>query len=126
MNHEKKAIFCNSPDRANSPLIGLVGVANLLCAGRAPFSIQPYLCDATILACRKKGGGLCSIAGGEVLHCLTSKCVSQATVQADAMVDFSNAFNSMNCAYMFQEVRSQIPWVESCYGSQPELYFEDN
>ena len=71
-------------------------MANLLCAGRAPFSIQPYLCDASIVACRKKGGGLCSIAGGEVSNCLTSKCVSRA-VQADAMVDFSNTFNSVNC-----------------------------
>ena len=46
------------------------------------------------------------------------------------LVDFSNAFNSGNRACMFQEVQSRIPsmaaWVESCYGSQPLLYFGDH
>ena len=77
----KEAVFCPSPDRANFALQGLV---NLLCAGRAPPSILPYLCGATLLACRKKGGGLRPIAIGEVLRQLTSKCVSRA-VQADAV-----------------------------------------
>ena len=166
----KEAVFCPSPDRANFALQGLVGVVNLLCAGCAPPSISPFLCGATLLACRKKGGGLRPIAIGEVLRRLTSKCVSWA-VQADAtgvlsplqvgvgitvgcesivhsvvslqedpnippesrcslLVDFSNAFNSVDRGCMFQEVRSRIPsmaaWVESCYGSQPLLYLGDD
>ena len=145
-------------------------MVNLLCAGRAPPTILPYLCGATLLACNKKNGGLRPIAVGEVLRRLTSKCVSRA-VHTDAtevlsplqvgvgipvgcesivhsvvnlqedfsippesrcalLVDFSNAFNSVNRACMFQEVRSRIPsmaaWVESCYGSQPLLYFGDH
>ena len=67
-NHVKEAVFCPSPDRANFALQGLVGVVNLLCAGRAPPSILPYLCGATLLACRKKGGGFRPIAMGEVLY----------------------------------------------------------
>ena len=169
-NHVKEAVFCSSPDSAESALEGLVGVVNLLCAGRAPPAILPYLCGATLLACNKKNGGLRPIAVGEVLRRLTSKCVSRA-VHTDAievlsplqvgvgipvgcesivhsvvslqedfsippesrcalLVDFSNAFNSVNRACMFQEVRSRIPsmaaWVESCYGSQPLLYFGDH
>ena len=46
------------------------------------------------------------------------------------LVDFSNAFNSVDRGCMFQEVRSRIPsmaaWVESCYGSQPLLYLGDD
>ena len=41
-------------------------------------------CGATLLACRKKSGGLRPIAIGEVLRRLTSKCVSRA-VQVDAI-----------------------------------------
>ena len=61
-----------------------MGVVNLLCAGRAPSCILPYLCGASLLACKKKGGGLHPIAVGEVLRHLTSKCVSRA-VQAEAI-----------------------------------------
>ena len=39
------------------------------------------------------------------------------------LVDFSNAFNSVNREHMFREVRARIPsmasWLECCYGSQP-------
>ena len=41
-------------------------------------------------------------------------------------VDFSNAFNSVDRASMFDEVRSHVPsmaaWIESCYGFQPNLH----
>ena len=44
-------------------------------------------------------------------------------------VDFSNAFNSVDRASMFNEVRSRVPsmaaWIESCYSSQPHLYLGD-
>ena len=41
------------------------------------------------------------------------------------LVDFSNAFNSIDRGSMFQEVRARIPsmaaWFENCYGSEPVL-----
>ena len=169
-NHVKEAVFSPSPDHVNFALQGLVRVVNVLCAGRAPPCILLYLCGATVLAFRKKSGGLRPIAIGKVLRRLTFKCVSWA-VQADAigvlsplqvgvgipvgcesivhlvaslhedpniplesrcslLVDFSNAFNSVDRGCMFQEVRSRIPsmaaWVESCYVSQPILYLGDD
>ena len=80
----KEAVFCPSPDCANFALEGLVRLVNLLCAGRAPPTILPFLCGASLLACNKKNGGLRPIAVGEVLRRLTSKCVSRA-VQDDAI-----------------------------------------
>ena len=41
------------------------------------------------------------------------------------LLDFSNAFNSIDCSVLFQEVRSKIPafspWLKCCYGAQPHL-----
>jgi hypothetical protein len=43
------------------------------------------------------------------------------------MLDFSNAFNSVDRSKMFTEIRDRIPglssWVESCYNSRPILHF---
>ena len=45
------------------------------------------------------------------------------------LVDFCNAFNSVDWATMFHEVRSQIPtiaaWMECSYGCQPNLLLDD-
>ena len=45
------------------------------------------------------------------------------------MLDFSNAFNSVDRSFMFKEIRERIPslspWMESCYGAQPILYLGD-
>ena len=143
----------------------MLGVVNLLCAGRAPPEIVPHLCGASLFACKKKGGGLRPIAVGEILRRLTSKCISRG-VQAEAfcvltplqvgvgvpvgceaivhavahvqedtnihpeerwtlLLDFSNAFNSVDRGSMFREVRDRIPsmaaWIESCYMAQPFL-----
>jgi hypothetical protein len=42
------------------------------------------------------------------------------------LLDFSNAFNSIKRAHLFDEVRAHIPsmsaWLECCYGSQPLLH----
>ena len=42
------------------------------------------------------------------------------------LLDFSNAFNSINWGHIFQEIRARIPsmaaWTESCYGVQPILH----
>lgn len=38
----------------------------------------------------------------------------------------SNAFNSIDCSIMFEEIHSRIPsiaaWMECCYGSQAFLH----
>ena len=59
-------------------------MVNLLAAGRAPEQVAPYLCGAILIPVKKKSGGLRLIAVGEVLHHLTSKCLSRA-VQPDAI-----------------------------------------
>lgn len=45
------------------------------------------------------------------------------------LVDFSNAFNSIDRATMFHEVRSRLPsitsWMECSYGSQPSLLLDN-
>ena len=154
-NHLKPAICCPSSNWANKALHSLTGVVNLLCAGNVPPSVIPHLCGALLLPCLKKSGGLRPIAIGEVLHRLTSKCAartvlleaicilsplqvgvgipggSEAIIHSVSehkhilLVNFSNAFNSVSCQVLFEEVRSQIPslsaWMECSYGSQPIL-----
>ena len=45
------------------------------------------------------------------------------------LLDFSNAFNSIDRGFMFEEIRARIPdisaWMECCYGSQPVLHLDD-
>ena len=45
------------------------------------------------------------------------------------LVDFTNAFISIDCSHMFSEVRARISnlsaWVDSCYGAQPHLLSGD-
>ena len=165
-NHLKEAVQCPSPDRAAHATRALTGVIQLLCAGHGPPDIIPHLCGATLLASKKKGGGLRPIAVGEVLRRLTSKCLSHLarseaiktlsplqlgvgvrggceaiihavnSVHRDAntppgeqwtlLLDFSNAFNSIDRHSMFVEVRARIPslaaWMECCYGARPILH----
>ena len=77
-NHLKEAAFCPSPDRAIYALQFLSGAVNLMCAGKVPQAVVPYLCGATLLASKKTDGGLRPIAVGEVLRRLSSKCISKA------------------------------------------------
>ena len=77
-NHLKEAAFCPSPDRAIYALRSLSGAVNLMCAGKVPQAVVPYLCGATLLASKKRDGGLRPIAVGEVLCRLSSKCISKA------------------------------------------------
>ena len=46
------------------------------------------------------------------------------------LVDFSNAFNSIDRGHMFEEARSRIPsissWLECCYSSQPLLFIGEH
>ena len=78
-SHLREAVACPSPDRAHEMLSALTKFINLLAAGQVPSSIRPYLCGATLLACKKKNGGLHPIAVGEVLRRLVSKCLTLVT-----------------------------------------------
>ncbi len=44
------------------------------------------------------------------------------------MLDFSNAFNTVDCQAMFAGFRNHFPslsaWVESCYSGQPLLHLD--
>ena len=78
-SHLREAVVCPSPDRASQALSSLTCLINLLAAGKAPPSVLPHLCGATLLASRKKSGGHRPIAVGEVLRRLTSKCLASAS-----------------------------------------------
>ena len=71
---------CPSPDRAHETLSALTRFVNLLISGHTPSSILPHLCGATLLACKKKNGGLRPVAFGEILRRLVSKCLALAAL----------------------------------------------
>ena len=167
--HLKEAVLCPSPGQAAQVMHSLTGLVNLLCSGHAPPEVVPHLCGATLIACKKRGGGLRPIAVGEVLRRLVSKSLStvlrQEAVQVlsphqlgvgvksgceaivhsasriledpnydpndcwTLLIDFSNAFNTIDRSSMFQEIRARIPslssWLECCYGGRPHLHLED-
>ena len=75
-SHLREATRCPSPDQANQFMSLLTTFVNLLAAGRTPSDVTPYLCGATLLTSKKKSGGHCPIAVGEVLQRLVSKCLS--------------------------------------------------
>ncbi len=52
-NHLKEAVFCISPDRANTALRALTSVINLLCSGEVPSGVIPHLCGATLFASKE-------------------------------------------------------------------------
>ena len=83
-NYLKEAVLCPSPDHASCALRALTGLVNALCSGQASMEVIPHLCGASLLASKKKGGGLRPIAIGEVIRRLVSKCVSRA-VQTTAL-----------------------------------------
>ena len=64
-SHLREAVRCPSLDQADRLLAALTNVVNLLAAGQAPPTINPFLCGASLLASRKKSGGHRPIAVGE-------------------------------------------------------------
>ena len=82
-NHLREATRCPTASCGTRALRAIAATVNLLAAGGAPPEIASYLCGATLLAMKKKNGGLRPIAVGEVLRRLTSKCLSRA-VQSDS------------------------------------------
>ena len=83
-NHLKEAVLCPSAACEARCLQAITKVVNLLADGHVPEDVASHLCGATLLAVKKKKGGLRPIAVGEVLRRLTSKCLSRS-VLSDAI-----------------------------------------
>ena len=75
------------------------------------------------------------IPGGceAIVHSLASllnDCSIPPESRCTLLVDFSNAFNSIDRGLMFEEARARIPsmssWLECCYGSQPVLFLGEH
>ena len=82
VSHLHEAVRCPSPSLASQTISIVTRFVNLLVKGRTPSSVTPHLCGASFFACHMKNGGLHPIVVGEVLRCLTSKCLSFAVYTA--------------------------------------------
>ena len=76
--------MCPSAACGALSLQAITKAVNFLADGRVPEEVASHLCGATLLAVKKKNGGLRPIAVGEVLRRLTSKCLSRS-VLSDAI-----------------------------------------
>ena len=73
-------------------------------------------------------------AGCEAIVHSVTRTLEDPNIQPEErwtlLLDFSNAFNSISCGRMFEEVRACIPsiaaWMESCYGAQPILHLGEH
>ena len=68
-----------------------------------------------------------------VVHSVANTLVDPNTLPNERwtlLLDFSNAFNTIDRSHMFVETRLRIPgistWMECCYGAQPILHLGDN
>ena len=85
--------------------------------------------DAVRILSPLQGGVRIPVGCEAIVHSVSS-VLEDPNISPDdrciLLVDFSNAFNSVNREYMFREVRARIPsmasWLECCYGSQPPLH----
>ena len=75
-SHLAEAISCPTPSRAQASLSTLSQFSSLLVSGNVPPEVISHLCGATLLASKKKDGGLRPIAIGETLRQLVSKCLA--------------------------------------------------
>ena len=159
--HLKDALVPGLKDEVLGKLQQLV---QLLARGDAPASVHSWISGGSLVALRKKDGGLRPIAVGETWRRLVSKvlvssCADDASTylqplqigvgtpngcesvvhvvrqwcgrhQADhdrvlALMDLSNAFNSVDRSAFREAVRrvapSLAPWVDYCYGGSGNL-----
>ena len=82
--HLSYAFLCPSPAYADQAICAVLNVVNLLARGDAPTSIAPYLCGPSLLALKKKDGGIRPIAVGELLRRLVAKCLCRLSSQKAA------------------------------------------
>ena len=90
------------------------------CLSRAVQSDALSLLSPLQVGVGVRGG--CEAIVHAVSHFLEDPTLSSAS-KWTLLLDFSNAFNSISRAHMFEEVRDKLPilsaWVENCYGAQP-------
>ena len=67
---------CRSLNRANNIFFSLTSLVDLFASSRAPPFILMYFCEDTLIPIWKKSGGLCPIAIGQSLQCLSSNCLA--------------------------------------------------
>jgi hypothetical protein len=77
-NFLKDASSAPNSTRRERYMSALTKLINILAQGKAPISLQPFLCGATLHAGLKPKGGYRPIAIGETLTRLVSKCFSSA------------------------------------------------
>ena len=107
--------------------------------GRTPLVAQPFFFGATLIALRKKGGGIRPIAVGQTLRHLVAKCAGFRAVTPKQLgygiprgceaaahaarcflmnmfpgelllkLDFTNAFNSLRCDKILLSVKEHAP-----------------
>ena len=71
-SHLAEAISCPTPSCAQASLSTLSQFSSLPASGNIPLEVVSHLCGATLLASKKKDGGLRPIAVAETLRCLVS------------------------------------------------------
>ena len=76
-SHLLEALRC-PPRFGSSFLQSLCKFVNSLCFGSVAEEVVLFFCGAALTTLRKKAGGVCPIAVGEVLHHLISKCIAQS------------------------------------------------
>ena len=70
-----KDLTSESAERGGRELLqALSSFITHILEGRTFPVVQPFFFGATLIALRKKGGGVCPIAVGQTLHCLLAKC----------------------------------------------------
>ena len=82
--HLSNAFLCASPAYGDEAISAVLDVVNLLARGEDPTSVAPYLCRASLLALKKKDGGIRPIAVGEILRRLVAKCLCRLSSQKTA------------------------------------------
>ena len=71
-----------------------------------------------------------SLSAVHSLHSVLQDACIPPESRCTLLVGFSNVFNCIDRAFMFQEARARIPsmspWLECCYASRPQLLFGEH
>ena len=136
--HVRKAVLYPSADRSRESLLALTKFINLLASGRTPQSVLEVLrrLVSKCLAQAVRSSALSVLAplqlgvnvkGGceAIIHAVSHLMNSPSNQRWILLLDFTNAFNSVDRQAMFADIRHRIPslsaWIEGCYSCQPIL-----
>jgi len=155
--HLLNAVECPTPDKAYRAATTLTDVVNVLAAGKRAPEVLPWMFGTNLYALKKKKGVVSPIAVSEVLLKLRSRKLFrslsplefdvatrggvEAVVHATKttfdcalinchgilMVDFRNAFNTLDRVKMITEVHRRLPglaaFTEFCYTVKCKVLF---